>query len=269
MFIISLLIFLGGLCWFYFEPGWEPGLFILSSFSVVIFSESHVKKFIKEKYMRLKSHNIKISKGEVLLSDEQLMRIIRPLCLGEDVKFFISNLEGDSLEKYAKRKVKNEDEKYHLLAQVNRGKNTVILCMEGIKLIALLYKKELIRCNVGMLSSIARNYIFLVYSLSHSGYRRDCMEYTFDVYSSSIIDGQIYFSASIPDFEIKKILEKIGVTSTQEMCQPYMYCILELPEDILLKYIVPAHIFHGLIRFSDDIENDNFWAQHNWYIGPH
>lgn len=253
-----------------FEPGWEPSLFALSSFSAVVFSESHVKNYIKEKYQSYKSKKVVISEGDLTATDEELMSIIRPLCLGDDVVIEIKNLEDDALEHHAKKKVKNENERYYLLAQVDRRKKNIALCEEGIKKIADLYRRGFIRCGIESLPNIVRRYVSIIYpQLSDSPkFLKKHKEKAFDIYSNSVVKGEISFVADIPEAEVDEIIEKLEINSTQDMCLPYAYSVLQVPDRILYEYIVPAKVFYGLTRYKD-IANDNFWASQNWAIGPH
>lgn len=271
MFIFSLFIFIGSLGWLYCEPGWEPGLFALSSFSVVIFSENHVRDFIKRKLRNFKSLNIPISNGEILVNDEKLMAVLRPLCLGVNLEINITNLEDDALEKHANKKVLDENEKYYLLAQIDRRKERIRLSSEGIMQITMLYRKGFIRCGIEMLPSIVRRYINIVYppTPNSPSFIERHREQAFDLYSNSVTKGEISFIADIPHIETQEILKKLEVKSTQDMGIPYMYSALQVPEVILCKYIVPAQILYGLTTHISEIENDNFWALHNWAIGPH
>ncbi|MDA1379588.1 hypothetical protein PCI56_06535 [Plesiomonas shigelloides subsp. oncorhynchi] len=122
MFIFSLLIFFGSLGWLIFEPGWEPSLFALSSLSAVVVSDNHVKSYIKKKYQDYAAKKIVISEGKVVTEDNELMKIIRPLCLGNDIDITVINMQDDVLEKHARKKVDDENQKYYLLAQVDRRK---------------------------------------------------------------------------------------------------------------------------------------------------
>ena len=97
MFIFSILLFIGSIGWILFEPGWEPSLFALSSLSAVVFSESHVKNYIKEKYQSYKAKKIVISEGSIIASDEELLKILRPLCLGDSMDIEVRNLEDDGV----------------------------------------------------------------------------------------------------------------------------------------------------------------------------
>jgi hypothetical protein len=253
-----------------FEPGWEPSLFALSSASAVVFSESYVKNYIKEKYQSYKSNKIIISEGEIIADDEELMKFLRPLCLGEDVSIDVRNLEDDILENHARKKVKDENERYYLLAQVDRRKKKLDLCSEGIKKIAELYRQGFIRCRIDNLPNVVRRYVSVIYPPlpNSSGFLERHKETAFDVYSNSVIKGEISFIADIPSAEVDEIVTKLEIKSTQDMCAPYFYSVLQIPERILHEYIIPAQVSYGLTRYKE-IADDNYWAPQNWAIGPH
>ncbi len=270
MFIFSTLIFIGSLGWLFFEPGWEPGLFVLSSISGVIFSESHAKERIKNKYKTYKAKKISISEGIIITKDEELMKIFRPLCLGENFDIKFKNQEDDKLEAYAKNKVKDENQKYYLLAQVERRKKKLELCEEGFRKIAYLYRKGFIRCEIERLPKIARRYVSIVYpsapnSKSHLERQK---EIAFDVYSHFLAKREISFIADIPEKEVDEIIEKLEIKSTQDMCIPYKYSLLQIPDVIIYDYIFPAQILAGLTSHNEII-NEDFWAPQSWAIGPH
>lgn len=254
----------------YFEPGWEPSLFALSSLSAVVVSESHVNSYIKRKYLSFKSKKIVVSDGNIIASDEELLKILRPLCLGDSMGVEVRNLEDDALENHARKKVKDENERYYLLAQVDRRKNKLILCREGIKKIADLYRHGLIRCSIEKLPNTVRRYVSVIYPPLPNSPRflEKHKEKAFDIYSNSIIKGEISFIADIPDAEVDEIIKKLEINSTQDMCSPYAYSVLQVPERILNEYIIPAKVSCGLTRYKE-IANDNFWAPQNWAIGPH
>jgi hypothetical protein len=265
------LIFLGSIGLLFFEPGWEPSLFALSSFSATIFSENHIRDHIKQRLRHFKAQNIKVSEGFIKTSDKELMKIFRQLCLDQNLDIKVINLDDDALEKFAKKKVNDEDRKYHLLAQVKRFKKKIDLCEQGIRKIAELYEKRLIRCNIDLLPIIARRYVSIVYppmfDIDNSSFIERQKEIGFDIYSRDVIKGEISFMASIPNSSIDLILKKLKIKSTQEMSLPYMYSVLDIPESILYEYIVPNQVLSGLTRYKE-IENVKFWAPQNWAIGP-
>ena len=76
------------------------------------------------------------------------------------------------------------------------------------------------------------------------------------------------FIADIPDAEVDEIINKLEIKSTQDMCFPYTYSVLQVPERILYEYIIPAKVSYGLTRYKE-VANDNYWAPQNWAIGPH
>jgi hypothetical protein len=269
LFIFSLLIFVGSLGWVYSEPNWEPILFAFSSFSVVVFSESHIKSFIASKYHSYKAYKIVISDGKILSSDQSLMEIIRPLCLGENLEIKFTNLDDDSLVQHAKKKVEDENQKYYLLAQVDRRRKKLALSSEGLKKITFLYRKGLIRCEVEKLPSIIRGYISFLYPPLTTSPDVQYRKRPFDIYSSSVVKSEISFIADIPNIEVQELIEELEIKSTQEMCIPYVYSVLQIPRKTLYEYVVPAQIFYGLTRYKKEAENDKFWALHNWAIGPH
>ena len=184
MFIFSLLLFIGSLGWLIFEPGWEPSLFVLSSLSAVIVSENHVKSYLKTKYQHYFVKKIVISEGNIIAENDELMKIIRPLCLGDDIDFTVINMEDDALEKHATKKVEDENQKYYLLAQVDRRKEKLSLCCDGIKKIADLYRKGFIRCEVDRLPIIVRRYVSVIYTPmpNNSSFSETQKEKAFDIY---------------------------------------------------------------------------------------
>lgn len=270
MFILSLLILIGSIGWLLFEPGWEPSLFALSSFSAVVYSEGHLREHLKRKIKSYKSKKILISEGNIIADDEELMKLMRPLCLGKKVSFEVINLEDDALEKNARKMVKDENEKYYKLAQINRHKKKLNLCSEGIKKIADLYRQGFINCDIGSLPNIVRRYVSIIYRpLSSSSLLLDkSKEVAFDIYSNSSVKGEISFIADIPSEEVDKMFRKLEINSAQDMRLRYFYSVLEVPERVLNEYIIPAQVSYGLTTFKE-IANDSFWAHQNWAIGPH
>jgi hypothetical protein len=268
LFIFTLLIFIGSIGWLVFEPGWEPALFALSSFSAVILTG---KSFIKEQYKKFTAYKIPVSDGAIALDDDALLKILRPLCLGEKVGVEVINLQVNALEKHARKKVKDENKQYYLLSQVDRSKKKLELADAGIKQITTLYRKGFINCAIEKLPLIVRRYVSVIYPpipgsplfLEKQG------EKAFDIYSNCVVKHEISFIADLPEKAVHAIIEKLELKSTQEMCLPYMYSALQLPEDILYEYVVTAQVFAGLTRYKNEIENNNFWALHNWAVGPH
>lgn len=271
MFVFTILIFIGSLFWVYFEPGWEPGLFALSSFSGVVLTESHVNQFIKEKYRSFRACKLKISNSEIVSDDEALMKIIRPLCLGENLELVFRNVQDDALEKHAKKKIADENQRFYLLSQVEKRKKKLKLARVGVEKIAALYRKGFLRCEIQHLPAVIRRYISIVdppmpnTPLSLQQQR----EKVFDIYSNNIVSGEISFLASIPEDAVDEIIKKIELRSTQDLCIPYMYSVLQIPTNILCEYVVPAQVLYGLTTYKDLAENDNFWGLQNWAFGPH
>jgi len=211
-----------------------------------------------------------ICEDNLITNDEELMKILRPLCLGNEIGIEIRNIEDEALENHAKKKVKDENERYYLLAQVNRRKKKLDLCKKGIKKIVELYRKGFIRCRINDLPNIVRRYVSVVYPPLPNSPRflEKHKEKAFDIYSNSVVKGEISFIADIPDTGVDEVLKKLGIESTQDMCFPYAYSVLQVPDRILNEYIIPAKIFYGLTSYKD-IANDNFWAPQNWAVGPH
>lgn len=245
-------------------------MFALSSLSAVVVSDNHVKSYIKKKYQDYAAKKIVISEGKVVTEDNELMKIIRPLCLGNDIDITVINMQDDVLEKHARKKVDDENQKYYLLAQVDRRKKKIALCHDGIRKISELYRKGFIRCEVDRLPIIVKRYVSIIYPTmpNESSFTDKQQEKAFDIYSNNVAKGEVSFIADIPEAEVDIILKKLEIKSTQEMCSPYMYSILDIPEQLLYEYVLPAQVFYGLTRHKE-IASEAFWAPQNWAIGPH
>ena len=266
--LISLIVFLGSLGWLYYEPGWEPSLFMLTSFSGLVFSESRIKSIVRGKFRDRLAKKISVSGGLVVTCDKELMKLIRPLCLGENLLFRFVNEDDIELERHAKKKVNDDNTKHHLLIRVQRRKVKLDLCEQGLRKIAELYREGHMQCGIDNLPSIVRKFVSIIYSSAVKSSPEKRSERPFDVYSNSVVKGEISFIADIPDSEVGKIIEVLGIGSVQDMCLPYMYSVLQIPESILYDYIIPAQVFAGLTKFTS-IKSNNFWSLHNWAIGPH
>lgn len=269
MFVFYVIIFLGSLGWLYSDPDWEPAIASISSLAAVVFSESHVKLYLSEKIKSLRAKTIPIENGAVVISDSELLDIVRPLCLGEDKSYKFEDRDAESLEKHARKNVNDKNQKFYVLSQVNRSKAKLELVNYGLEKIVYLYNKRLLNVAIDCVPAIIRNFVSIVYSSSTGHPNFPEKTKPFDVYSNNVTDGQIHFVADIPEAIVEKILEKLNLSSTQQLAIPYQYSLLDLPDRAVHEYIVPAQVYAALTRFEGLESDDQFWAIHNWAIGPH
>ena len=269
MFAFSLIIFLGSLGWIYFEPGWEPTLFSISTLAALVLNESHVKRYFSEKVRGWKTKKIPIENGSIVVSDEDILDIVRPLCLGKDLLYVFEDKGAKELAEHARKYLSDKNEKFYAFAQVHRSSSEIDLVNSGFKIIVYLYKKGIINVAIDRIPEIFKNYVKLVYSSStgHPNYSERSKP--FDIYSNNVTDGQIHFVADIPEAIVEKILIKLNISSTQQLAIPYQYSLLDLPDNAVYEYVVPAQILAALTRFTSLKSEDNFWAIHNWAFGPH
>jgi len=269
LFVFSIIIFLGSLGWLYSDPDWEPAIVAISSLASVIFNESHVKLYFSEKIRTLRAKKIPIENGTITISDAELLDIVRPLCLGENKSYKFEDRDYKRLEKYARKSIKDKNQKFYVLSQVNSSNSKLGLIDSGLEKIVYLYNKRFLNVTIDCVPKIIKNFVNIVYSspTGHPSFSQKTKP--FDVYSNNVTDGQIHFVADIPETIVKQILEKLNISSTQQLALPYHYSLLDLPDIAVYEYVVPAQVFAALTRFKGLGSDDQFWAIQNWAFGPH
>ncbi|KIN14477.1 hypothetical protein [Halomonas sp. KHS3] len=189
--------------------------------------------------------------------------------LGGNQSYKFEDRNAKSLSAHARKNVKDKNQKFYALSQVKRSNSKLELVGSGVEKIIYLYNKRLLNVAIDCVPKIIKNFVKVVYS-SSTGYP-SFSEKTkpFDVYSNNVTDGQIHFVADIPETIVKQILEKLNLSSTQQLAIPYQYSLLDLPDKAVYEYVVPAQLFAALTRFEGLNSEDQFWAIHNWAFGPH
>lgn len=269
MFVFSIIIFLGSLGWLYSDPDWEPAIVAISSLAAVIFNESHVKVYFSEKIRTLRAKKIPIENGAIAISDAELLDIVRPLCLGENKSYKFEDRDAERLEKHARKNVKDKNQIFYVLSQVKRSNSKLELIESGLEKIVYLYDNRFLNVAIDYVPKIIKNFVNIVYSSSTGKPNFSQKTKPFDIYSNNVTDGQIHFVADIPETIVKQILEKLNLSSTQQLAVPYQYSLLDLPDMAVYEYVVPAQVFAALTRFEGLQSNDQFWAIQNWAFGPH
>ncbi|MBB1307753.1 hypothetical protein [Pseudoalteromonas sp. SR43-5] len=271
MFIFTVIIFIGSLGWVYFEPGWEPSLFSIASFAAVVSSENHVKRWIKNKINDFRAKKITIENGLISDSDEDILKIIRPLCLGENVLFTCTNVDAFKFKKDSMTQFDSDEIRFYKKSKSDSLLAKSKLVESAVVIISELYKSHLINMEISDLPKVIRNFVKITYPNSNGkpSFFINGKTTSFDIYSNSI-DGKTFsFIADFPDNIVEKILTKLNLKNTSELAIPYHYSALELPEDAFNEYVLPAQIHSALKVYKEYKDNDSFWVAYNWAFGPH
>ncbi|MDC9515411.1 hypothetical protein PSH47_19905 [Pseudoalteromonas sp. CST5] len=272
MFIFTVIIFIGSLGWVFFEPGWEPSLFSIASFSAMISFKNHVRKCIKNKINAFRSKKIFIENGLISDTDEKILEIIRPLCLGENVLFKCTNLDALRFKKDSMNQSDNDDVRFYKKSKSDNLIAKSKLVESAIVIISDLYKSHLICIEMSDIPQVIRNFVKITYPNSNGkpSFSIDGETTSFDIYSNSISDGKIFsFVADFPDDIIKKTLAKLSLKNINELAIPYNYSVLQLPEEAFNKYVLPAQVYSVLSVYKEYKEDYSFWVSCNWAFGPH
>jgi len=265
---ISLILLFGSFGWLLAQPSWEPALFFVPSIGAFAYHGKKQMPSLKTVVDDKLSKTFKITEEGKLIADErEIARLFSDSFLGKKVRVKFKHSKEKQLIKYAKKNAENESVRHSLLKQANDLGRKCELVKEGFDWFSWLYRNKYLNISVEEMPSVFSNFVAVVFS--SVVVPRECSK--FDIYTSLEGVGEIGYPVYLDAQGQKEIYNMVesefpGGGSTF-LKFPYNFFVAGLPIWFSNLYILPSHVYYGIISFKTLTERPDYWRYFNWSIG--
>jgi len=272
VFYSGIVISFLSLCWLITEPSWEPMIVLVGSISTLIYSEyknmRHVKKII-ELFFILTSKKIQIdSKNQLKVDFKDLNTLISKAVLGKPLKVYFEHIGAKEFKRHASKIEKSDIETSHALnRQAQNIENKVKLFERCLKRIIWLFEKKYISMPISDSADLAQKLLDLIFDSPVTPQNYSKM----DIYRAISKSGEVSYPIYISNVDLQLIeeavTEKFGDSAKGLLRVPHSIQVIDIPNKIIEKEIVPAHVLAFETRYDKLEENSDFWTYLSWSIG--
>lgn len=270
MFYFSILIFLLSVGWLISSPDWEPLIIATTSLSGILFykhKDPENKSWLQRKLKNLCSKNITINdENKLEISEIEFNKVFSELLLGKKSNFIFSYSLSKKYRTHAKKEASLEISHGFLRRAEGFDKKVKLLDACFHRLIWL-YQKKLTQAPISRAYSLTQRIVNLIFDdpIVPNNFTK------LDIYTNYKEMGQIGYPIYIPTDKYKEIENKINQefpsSGSGLLTTPYNFHVIEIPEEIKLYEVIPAHVYFSEVRYSKIKDSEEYWHYWSWSFG--